>query len=197
MRESICISPHAKKSSACAKLSAACDGVDESRTRVRKPVHRPSTIIVYSLRFPRQPGNRHPDCFGSFMIRPRAQSFARVVSRMIDARVSACGCTESDSRGLFRLQRADNYCQRLYLGWDLTHRPADSFSGFTAPVETFTTPCNNQYNHFPRIGQPRRECRQCSCTETHPERRRQRLYSLKARSMSRFASFFAMSALLS
>ena len=115
-------------------------GVDESRTRVRKPVHRPSTIIVYSLRFPRQPGNRHPDCFGSFMIRPRAQSFARVVSCMIDARVSACRCTESDSLSLVRLQRADNYLQRLYLGWELTHRPADSFSGFTAPVETFTTP---------------------------------------------------------
>ena len=33
-----------------------------------------------------------------------------------------------------------NYLQRLFLICDLTHQPADSFSSFQTPVETFTTP---------------------------------------------------------
>jgi len=74
-------------------------GVDESRTRVRKPVHRPSTIVVCCLGFPPPPGSRRSDGFGSFMLRPRAQSFARVVSCMIDARITRCRCLVADSRG--------------------------------------------------------------------------------------------------
>ena len=37
-------------------------------------------------------------------------------------------------------QRVLNYLQRLFLICDLTHQPADSFSRFITPVETFTTP---------------------------------------------------------
>ena len=33
-----------------------------------------------------------------------------------------------------------NYLQRLFLICDLTHLPADSFSSFKTPVETFTAP---------------------------------------------------------
>ena len=55
-------------------------GPEGNRTPVRKPIPCSSTIIVCYLEFPPAPGNRHPDSFGSFMIRPRAQSFARVVS---------------------------------------------------------------------------------------------------------------------
>ena len=79
-------------------MSVLKNGVDESRTRVRKPVHRPSTIIVGSLRFPPPHGNRHPYGFGSFILRPHAQSFACVVSCMLDAWVPKCRCFRSDSR---------------------------------------------------------------------------------------------------
>ena len=37
-------------------------------------------------------------------------------------------------------QRMLNYLQRLILICDLTHQPADSFSSFITPVETFTSP---------------------------------------------------------
>ena len=72
-------------------------GVDENRTRVRRPIHCPSTIIVGYLTFPPAAGSQHPSAFSSFMIRPYAQSLAYVVSHIIDARVLKCECLRSDS----------------------------------------------------------------------------------------------------
>ena len=61
------------------------NGVDGSRTRVQKPVHRPSTIIVHLLSFPTPDSDRRLSGFSSFMIRTYAQSFAYAVSCLIDA----------------------------------------------------------------------------------------------------------------
>ena len=73
-------------------------GDDGSRTRVQEPIPRSSTIIADYLTFPLPDEKRHPSGFSSFMIRPRAQSFARVVSHIVDAWVLKCECLRSDAR---------------------------------------------------------------------------------------------------
>ena len=60
-------------------------GVDGSRTRVQKPIPCPSTSVVYYLTFPLPHDNKQPCGFSSFMIRPMAQSFANVVSHIVEA----------------------------------------------------------------------------------------------------------------
>lgn len=72
------------------------NGVDGSRTRVQKPIPCPSTSVVYSLTFPPRPGNKHPEHFSSFMLRPYAQSFAYVVSHMFEAGILRCECPRAD-----------------------------------------------------------------------------------------------------
>lgn len=76
--------------------SISDDGVDGSRTRVQKPIPCPSTSVVYSLTFPPRPGNKHPEHFSSFMLRPYAQSFAYVVSHMFEAGILRCECPRAD-----------------------------------------------------------------------------------------------------
>lgn len=71
-------------------------GLDGSRTRVQKPIPCPSTSVVYSLTFPPRPGNKHPEHFSSFMLRPYAQSFAYVVSHMFEAGILRCECPRAD-----------------------------------------------------------------------------------------------------
>jgi len=73
------------------------DGSDGSRTRVQKPIPCPSTIIVSQCSFPPPDGDWHSSGFGSFIIRPQAQSFACVVSCIVDAWVLRCRCPKSDS----------------------------------------------------------------------------------------------------
>ena len=63
-------------------------GVDGSRTRVQKPIRRPSTIIVHLLGFPLPDSDRRLSGFGSFMIRTYAQSIAYAVSHLFDAGLS-------------------------------------------------------------------------------------------------------------
>ena len=60
-------------------------GPDGSRTRVRNPIPRTSTSLVTHLSFPPCGGDRQPPHFSSFIIRPPAQSFASVVSHIVDA----------------------------------------------------------------------------------------------------------------
>ena len=60
-------------------------GVGGSRTRVQKPVPRPSTIVVHLLIFPLPDSGGQLSGFGSFMIRIYAQSFAYTVSCLDDA----------------------------------------------------------------------------------------------------------------
>ncbi len=83
-------------------LSVLFDGVDGSRTRVQKPIPCPSTIIVRYLGrafpglFPPEAGNEQPAPFGSFILRPCAQSLTHVVSHMVDARIPRCECPGAD-----------------------------------------------------------------------------------------------------
>ena len=78
------------------------NGVEGSRTPVQKPIPCPSTIIVrypgrsFSRLFPPVADNEQSAIFGSFMIRPRGQSLARVVSHIVDARIPECGCPGAD-----------------------------------------------------------------------------------------------------
>ena len=72
------------------------NGVDGSRTRVQKPIPCPSTSVVHNLTFPLQFRYEHRNCFSSFIIRPRVQSFARVVSHIVEAWVLKCECSRSD-----------------------------------------------------------------------------------------------------
>ena len=67
-------------------------GAEGNRTPVRKSIPCSSTIIVCYLTFPPPSGSRHPDGFSSFILRPQAQSFACVVSCIVDARFSKCRC---------------------------------------------------------------------------------------------------------
>ena len=60
-------------------------GLDGSRTRVRNTIPCPSTSVVYYLTFPLPHDNKQPCGFSSFMIRPMAQSFANVVSHIVEA----------------------------------------------------------------------------------------------------------------
>ena len=76
------------------------NGPDGSRTRVQKPIPCPSTIIVCYLGllpFPPMPGNKQPDIFSSFIIRPCAQSLTHVVSHLVDARILKSECSRADS----------------------------------------------------------------------------------------------------
>ena len=77
---------------------AHLSGPEGNRTPVRKSIPCSSTIIVCYFSFPPPSENRHPDGFSSFILRPQAQSFACVVSRIVDARFFMCGCTKADSR---------------------------------------------------------------------------------------------------
>ena len=71
-------------------------GLDGSRTRVRNTIPCPSTSVVYYLTFPLPHDNKQPCGFSSFMIRPMAQSFANVVSHIVEAWVLKCECSRSD-----------------------------------------------------------------------------------------------------
>ena len=46
--------------------------------------------------FPLPAENKHPSGFSSFIIRPHAQSFACVVSHIVEAWVLKCECSRSD-----------------------------------------------------------------------------------------------------
>ena len=61
------------------------NGVDGSRTRVQKPIPCPSTSVAYGLTFPLPDLHKHNSGFSSFIIRLRAQSFARIVSYIVEA----------------------------------------------------------------------------------------------------------------
>ena len=76
---------------------SAFSGPDGSRTRVRSPIPCTSTSLVYRLTFPPASGDRHPNTFSSFIIRPHTQSLACVVSYLVDARFSKNRYKESDS----------------------------------------------------------------------------------------------------
>ena len=77
-------------------LSHFFSGLDGSRTRVRNTIPCPSTSVVYYLTFPLPHDNKQPCGFSSFMIRPVAQSFANVVSHIVEAWVLKCECSRSD-----------------------------------------------------------------------------------------------------
>ena len=77
-------------------LSHFESGLDGSRTRVRNTIPYPSTSVVYYLTFPLPHDNKQPCGFSSFMIRPMAQSFANVVSHIVEAWVLKCECSRSD-----------------------------------------------------------------------------------------------------
>ena len=72
-------------------------GPEGNRTPVRKSIPCSSTIIVLYFSFPLPPEKGHPDGFSSFIIRPHAQSFACVVSHIVDAGILKCGCSKADS----------------------------------------------------------------------------------------------------
>ncbi len=56
-----------------------------------------SPITAVCLTFPLLYAERQAYSFSSFIIRPHAQSLTCVVSRMVDAWVTKCGCSVSDS----------------------------------------------------------------------------------------------------
>ena len=113
-------------------------GPGGNRTRVQKPVPCTSTIIVSYLTFPLPHGNRHSCGFSSFMIRPTAQSFADVVSYIVEAWIPKCRCSGSDCCQI--RQRMLNYLQRLILILEFDASRATRFSSFMIPVETITSP---------------------------------------------------------
>ena len=78
------------------RVRLSFSGLDGSRTRVQKPIPCPSTSVVHNLTFPLQFRYEHRNCFSSFIIRPRVQSFARVVSHIVEAWVLKCECSRSD-----------------------------------------------------------------------------------------------------
>ena len=75
-------------------------GPEGNRTPVRKSIPCTSTIIVRSLTFPLPDDNEQPSGFGSFIIRLQAQSFACIVSHMVDARILMCECIRADEQQL-------------------------------------------------------------------------------------------------
>ena len=94
---------------------AVCShGVDGSRTRVQKPIPRPSTIVVHLLGFPTPDSGGQLSGFGSFIIRTYAQSFVYAVSCLLDA-----SAPEDRYSGLtaaaFRQLLTRNYRLRLFL----------------------------------------------------------------------------------
>ena len=120
-------------------LSHFQSGLDGSRTRVRNTIPCPSTSVVYSLTFPPPHENKHPCGFSSFMIRPTAQSFADVVSYIVEAWVPKCRCSGSDCCQI--RQRMLNYLQRLILIVEFNVSRTTRFSSCMIPVETITSPC--------------------------------------------------------
>ena len=114
----------------------AFTGLDGSRTRVQKPIPCPSTSVVYSYTFPPPRRNKQPRDFSSFIIRPYAQSFAYVVSHIVEAWVLMCECTRSDYCQI--RQRMLNYLQRLILIWPFNALPYDS-------LLQIHNPCRNLY----------------------------------------------------
>ena len=126
-------------------LSHFESGLDGSRTRVRNTIPCPSTSVVYYLTFPLPHDNKQPCGFSSFMIRPMAQSFANVVSHIVEAWVLKCECSRSDcchhgqQVAAVRLQPL-NYLQRLILILEFDASRATRFSSFMIPVETITSP---------------------------------------------------------
>ena len=118
---------------------ALFSGPDGNRTRVQKPIPCSSTIIVRYFSFPPPDENEHSPGFGSFILRPHAQSFAYVVSYKLDAWVLMCRSTRSDGRLI--KQRMLNFLQRLYLSLPFNALHADSFTSCKTPVETSTSPC--------------------------------------------------------
>ena len=97
-----------------------------------------SPITVAVLTFPPQHAHRQAYCFSSFMIRPTAQSFADVVSYIVEAWVPKCRCSGSDCCQI--RQRMLNYLQRLILIVEFDASRATRFSSFMIPVETITSP---------------------------------------------------------
>lgn len=75
-------------------------GPGGNRTRVQKPIPCTSTIIVRSFTFPLPYGNEHPYGFSSFIIRLSTQSFADIVSHIVDARYLRCGSPGADMQQL-------------------------------------------------------------------------------------------------
>ena len=95
VRMGICVGTNESSRQAGSLLSTR-NGLDGSRTRVQRPIPCPSTSVVCSWRFPPMIRNKQPITFGSFMLRPTAQSFADVVSHIVEARLRWCGCHRSD-----------------------------------------------------------------------------------------------------
>ena len=60
-------------------------------------IHKSNGIVDRFRTFPPESGSRHPDPFGSFMIRLQGQSLTCIVSHIVDARVLKCECSKSDS----------------------------------------------------------------------------------------------------
>ena len=112
-------------------LSHFFSGLDGSRTRVRNTIPCPSTSVVYYLTFPLPHDNKQPCGFSSFMIRPTAQSFADVVSYIVEAWVPKCRCSGSDCCQI--RQRMLNYLQRLILIWPFNASPYDSLLQLHVP----------------------------------------------------------------
>ena len=57
----------------------------------------PITVYLYAFAVPSGSADKRASTFGSFIIRPCGQSFPRVVSYVIDARVRTRRCALSDS----------------------------------------------------------------------------------------------------
>ena len=108
------------------------NGLDESRTRVRRKIPCPSTSVVCSLTFPLPPGNKHPCGFSSFMIRPWTQSLVHVVSHIVEAWVLMCECTRSGYCQI-RQRMLNYYLQRLILIWPFDALPYDSLLQLQIP----------------------------------------------------------------
>ena len=55
------------------------------------------SLLLWLTPFPPVSGNRQPDTFSSFIIRPCTQSLMHVVSHIVDARILRCECPRADS----------------------------------------------------------------------------------------------------
>jgi len=70
------------------------------RPKASPSEHLPSQPFL--LEFPRQSGERPPQCFGSFILRPLPQSFGSVVSYDHDAGIREHRYNRADERHLGR-----------------------------------------------------------------------------------------------
>ena len=77
-------------------------GPGGNRTRVRKPLPRSISHHSCLFTFPQPGGRQQPQGFSSFIIRLRAQSFARIVSRNHDAGDREYGYNRADEQHLGR-----------------------------------------------------------------------------------------------